>query len=112
MISVDMTAIEELKETAKKAASDSDESLALLLRTFGEMQNDVELATHPEVLLINESLSLAIEALQRGNDRLQSLKNIILSVQDEFGDVENENVNMVKRMEEYLGKLQSFSVDV
>ncbi len=105
MISVDITEIEQLTDLLIKAASDTDESLSLLRKVSFEMQNDIELQTYIQSAIANESVSLAIDSLNRGSDTLQSLKNVLMSVADGYIENEKKNINSVNRMASYLENL-------
>ena len=107
MIYVDVSAIEELKSAINKAASDSNDTLAILKRVFEEAGADAELKMHPQYELVNESIALASDKLFRIEQRLQSLKSILATVDEEYCDIENESVNAIRRMADYLSKYKS-----
>lgn len=107
MISVDISAIEELKLAINKAASDSNDTLAILKRVFEETGEDAELKLLPQYETVSESIALALEKLNRTEQRLQSLKNILATVDEKYCDIENESVNAIRRMADYLSKYKS-----
>ena len=76
MISVDFSAIEELKNVMKKASIDSEETLVLLKRTLAEMQDNLEFQTYVQASSSEEAVLEAINALTRTNERISALKNI------------------------------------
>ena len=107
MISVDITAINELKLAINKAASDSNDTLAMLRRVFEEAGEDDELKMLPQYEPVNDSIVLALGRLDRTEQCLQSLKNILATVDEEYCDIENESVNAIRRMADYLSKYNS-----
>lgn len=107
MISVDISAIEELKTVINKASSDSSDILAILKRVFEEMNEDVELKTHIQYDSANESVAAAIDSLNKTEQRLQTLKGILSTVNEEYCEIENESVNAIRRMADYLSKYKS-----
>ena len=111
MISVDISAIEELKEVIKKASTDSEETLALLKRTLAEMQDDLELQTYVQATSSEEAVIEAVNTLTRINERISALKNILLSLDEEYGNIEYENINAIERMAAYFNNPQTKKMD-
>lgn len=98
MIRVDIAEIEKLTDILVKVASDSDEVLSRLRQVSNEMHNDVELPSYPQSAIALEALSGAIDALNRGNDTLQSLKNTMLPIASTYQENEKRNKEALNRM--------------
>ena len=98
MIKVDLSEIELLSDLLVRTASDTEEALGKLRQVSREMQEDVELSTYLQAPMALESISGAIAALNRGNDTLQSLKNVLLSVEDTYQETEKKAKNALNRM--------------
>lgn len=109
MIYVDIPEIEKLSELLVIIASLSDETLSKLRHIYGEMQSDLELANYPQCPMCLEATALSIDALNRANDMLQSLKGILLSVPGEYEAKEQEHRNMISRMTELLA---AYNIDL
>lgn len=98
MIRVDLAEIEYLTDVLVKMASDAEEALSKMRQISNEMHNDLELPAYPQTPVALESVSLAIESLNRGNDTLQSLRNAILPAVTMYRETEQKNKNALARM--------------
>lgn len=98
MISVDIAEIEKLTDILVRIASDSDEVLSRLRQVSNEMYNDVELPAYQQSTIALEAISGAIDALNRGNDTLQSLKNTMLPIAGTYQENEQKNKDALNRM--------------
>lgn len=98
MIRVDIAEIEKLTDIFVKIASDSDEVLSRLRQISNEMHDDVELPAYPQSAIALEAISGAIDALNRGNDMLQSLKNIMMPIASTYQENEQKNKAALNRM--------------
>ena len=98
MIKVDIAEIEKLTDILVKLASDSDEALSRLRQVSNEMYNDVELPTYPQSSVALEAVSTAIDALNRANDTVQSLKNTVLPIASIYQENEQKNRNALNRI--------------
>ncbi len=107
MIKVNIAEIEKLTDILVKAASSSDEALSRLRRVSTEMHDDLELPLYAQADILLEAVSMAIDALNRGNDTLQSLKNTVLPIANVYRETEQKNKNELSRM---LTSMESISV--
>jgi len=98
MIRVDIAEIEKLTDILIKIASDSEEVLNRLRQLSNEMLNDIELPNYPQSAIALEAVSGAIDALNRGNDTLQSLKNIMLPIASNYQETEQRNKDALNRI--------------
>ena len=98
MIKVDIAELEKLTDILIRLASDSDEVMSRLRRVSNEMHEDIELETYPQSAVALEAVSVALDALNRGNDTLQSLKSAILPVADMYRENEQKNKDALSRM--------------
>lgn len=107
MIKVNIAEIEKITDILVKAASGSDEALSRLRHVSAEMHNDLELPLYTQTDILLEAISTATEALNRGNDTLQSLKNTVLPIANVYRETEQKNKNELSRM---LTTMESISV--
>lgn len=98
MIKVNIAEIEQITDTLVKAASNSEEVFNRLRLILSEMQDDFELSAYPQTPFVLESVSMAQSALNRGNDTLQSLRNVMQSVADHYQETELKNKAALNRM--------------
>lgn len=105
MIRVDIAEIEKLTDILVKIASDSDEVLSRLRQVSNEMLNDVELSSYPQSAIALEAISGALDALNRGNDTLQSLKNTMLPIASIYQENEQKNKDALNRMAALMGSM-------
>lgn len=98
MIRVDIAEIEILTDLLVKMASDTEEALSKLRQISNEMHNDVELPSYPQTPVTLETVSVAIDSLNRGNDTLQTLKNAMLPVATTYQENEQKSKNALARM--------------
>lgn len=98
MIIADIGELEKIINMLISVSSETDEVLNRLRKTSAEIQSDFDLQTYPQYPYITESVSLGINALNRGNDTLQSLKNVLLYVATEYVDNEKKYKNALARM--------------
>ncbi len=108
MIKVNMAEIETLTDILIKVSSDSDEVLNRLRQIFNEMHNDVELPLYPQSSIALEAVSGSLDAINRGNDVLQSLKNTLLSIATTYQETEKRNKDALNRMS---AMMDNISVD-
>ena len=107
MIGVDIAEIEKLTDTLVKMASDSDEVLSRLRQVCSEMYNDVELPAYPQSAIALDAISAALDALNKGNDMLLSLKSIMLPVASMYQENEQRNKEALNRL---TARMDSVSV--
>lgn len=105
MIKVDIAEIEKLTDILVKIASDSDEVLSRLRQVSDEMVNDVELPSYSQSTIALDAIFGALEALNRGNDILQSLKNTILPIASTYQENEQRNKDRLNRMTELMDSM-------
>lgn len=98
MIRVDIAEIEKLTDVLARVASDTDEVLNRLRQISNEMYNDVELPTYPQSAIALEAVSGAVDALNRGNDTLQSLRSAVLPIASTYQETEKKNRDALSRM--------------
>lgn len=98
MIRVDVAEIEKITDILVKLASDSDEVLSRLRQVSNEMYNDIELPAYPQSSVALEAISTAIDALNRANDSVQSLKNTVLPIASIYQENEQKNKDALNRM--------------
>ncbi len=106
MIKADIAEIENLTAVLVKLASDADETSVRLRQLFGEMQEDIVLPLYPQADVALEALSVATEALNRGNDTLQTLKNAMLPIADAYRENEKKNKDALNRMAMRMANLE------
>lgn len=98
MIKADIAEIEKLAGVLSRAAANSEDVLIRLRQVSGEMHNDAGLSAYPQSVVALEALSMAIDALNRGNDTLQSLRNVIFPVASVYQENEQKNKDKLNRM--------------
>ena len=98
MIKVDIAKIERLADILAKASYSFDDALNRLRHIFSEIENDVELSQYPQATVIKEILLSSIEAFNRGNDMLLSLKDVIAPVAEKYCETEKNNKDALNRM--------------
>ena len=62
------------------------------------MHNDLDLPTSPQSAVTLEAVSLAVDAFNRANDTIQSLKNTMLPMAGVYQENEQKNINALNRM--------------
>lgn len=105
MIKVDFAEIEQITDILVKMASDSDEVFNRLRHISMEMQEDLELAAYPQSGVALEAVSVAIDALNRGNDTLQSLRSAMLPVATTYQENEQKVKDALSRMTVQMDKV-------
>lgn len=98
MIKVNLAEIENLSSALIDSASKTDDSLQKLRFLSNEMVNDTELPMYTQSEAILLAVTSAVNALNRGNDTLLSLKNIILSIPDAYQELEKSHKDALNRM--------------
>lgn len=98
MIIADIGELEKLSNMLISVSSETDEVLQWLRKTSSEIKTDLDLQTYPQYPLVTEAVSLSIDALNRGNDTIQSLKNVLLYVATEYENDEKKHKNVLARM--------------
>ena len=98
MIRADIAELEQLTDLLVRIASDADDVLSRLRQISSEMHEDIELAAYPQSLFALEAVSGAVDALNRGNDTMQSLKNVMLPAADAYRENEQRNIDALSRM--------------
>lgn len=98
MIIADINELERITDMLVSVSSETDEVLNRLRKISAEIHSDFDLQTYPQYSVVTESVSLGIDALNRGNDTLQSLKNVLLHVATEYGENEKKHKNAIARM--------------
>ncbi len=98
MIKVDIAEIERLADILAKASYSSDDALNRLRHIFSEMENDVELSQYPQATVIKEILLYSIDAFNRGDDMLLSLKDVMAPVAEKYRETEKNNKDALNRM--------------
>lgn len=104
MIKADIAEIEKLTDILVKLASDSDEALSRLRQVSKEMHNDTELLEYPQSSVALETVSNAIDALNRADDTVQSLKNTVLPIAGIYRENEQKNIDALNRMTELMDR--------
>ena len=107
MITADIGELEKITTTLISVASETDEVLHRLRKTSAEIQSDLDLQTYPQYPQVAEAVSLSVDALNRGNDTLQSLKNALLYVAGEYEEKEKEYKNALARMTTVLSGIET-----
>lgn len=98
MIIADIGELEKLSSMLISISSETDDVLQRLRKMSSEIQSDLDLQTYPQYPLVTEAVSLGVDALNRGNDTLQSLKNVLLYVATEYESNEKKHKNALARM--------------
>lgn len=98
MIVADVQEIERLTDLLFSAASETEDVLLRLRRTAAELQDDPALRQYPQYPAAAEAVSLGIDALHRGNETLQSLKNVLLFAAAEYAENEQKHKEALSAM--------------
>ena len=98
LIKVNVFELEKITNNLIKITSDTDELLNRLKSISSEMQNDVELSTYIQSKKLIDSVLVATDAINRGNDIAQTLKNVMLSVASDYKETEKMNIDALNRM--------------
>ena len=107
MITADIGELEKITTMLISISSDADEVLHRLRKTSAEIQSDLELQTYPQYPQVSEAVSLGVDALNRGNDTLQSLKNALLYVAREYEENEKKYKDSLARMTLVLSGIEA-----
>lgn len=98
MIRADIGELEGLTHTLVGLASDCDEVFNRLRLLSSQMSQDVELQTYPQAKAVLEAASAGVQALNRGNDTLQSLQGAMLPVAELYREMERKHRLALERM--------------
>lgn len=88
MVKVDLVKMELIAENMARLSSDSEDALGKLRQINNEMSYDNELLLNPQGQFILQNLSDSINSLMVADDMLLSLKQILQSLPEEYGQLE------------------------
>lgn len=107
MIAVDLPELERLCDLLKTLASNTDETLNLMRKILSEMQEDMELQMYSQSAVACEAVSIGINAINRGNDMLQSLKGILYAALEEYKGQEQSHKDAIHLMSSRLDHMHT-----
>lgn len=107
MIKVNLAEIEILSATLMDSASKSEDTLQKLKFLSNEIANDIELPMYTQADAVLQAVSHATDTLNRSNDTLQSLKNVISSVSSTYQETEKANTDALNRMLSIMSSLDA-----